>query len=210
LAARIIAIVGAPVGVDCADALPGFLFVDKRNVHDIFDAVFRGGPDEGADDVCTVLKEVVGTASDDDTGAFFIQLHNDLGLVVEEVFVGDKGAAFRRDHTAAIAVGEGIQEIFPDDFVGFPEKVQLDAAVFRSQVEDFTIVIGNVQFVGQQFSDCTAAASIASCNGKHAFFHRVTAFSGDAYSPRYAFLIDSLLSRSCAGPDNVMLPVSST
>ena len=106
-------------------------------------------------------------------------------------------------------------------FVRIHEQSLIDSAVITGKLHQLFVIIMDIQLLCQHLADGSSSASILSCNGNNYIIHSnhhtflslllppaATYIKG--YSPRYAFLMESLLRRSLALPSRTILPVSNT
>ena len=201
----VLVVLGA-VLVDLGDLAHDLILRQGVDLHRLLQAERRVGMDEHANHIRPPLEHKVCTAPNEHARPLIRQLTDDLGLIIEQCVIPQirLGRIARQRELALIPAFQACQQVGLEPLVGKQHGV--DAAVLGCHGDDLTVVIRDTQPVGQHLADRLAARAILAGDGDDIRLHT----QSPLYSPRYAFLIASSLSRSAALPDLTILPVSST
>ena len=152
-------------------------------LHDAAHAHFLRRVDEHTQHIGPVAQNKVRAAADHHTALVLRQAQHHLGLVAEQVLVGNKVVAVRRDDLAVVGVlGHAEQQTAAEAFLRVGKQLFVDAAVIGGHAQDIPIVKRDAQAPGQRLADGAAVASVFPGDGDHVIFHNVPSLKQQLFS----------------------------
>ena len=173
----VVAVVGFSLFIHLPDLRGGFLFRKLLALHLAADPVLKGCRDKDAQmGNAGLLQHVVGTASHEDAGAFGCGLVDPFALKLKYNVVGGHAP---QAHFGYIV----LRRIPPQAGLGLVSLLQygtVDADVL-CRVNQFTVIIWNIQIGSQASADVVAAAAIFPSNTDNHMYPSFDQFSNLFY-----------------------------
>ena len=160
-------VIGLPGRVGVAHPADRLLIAFPVGLHGIADLVLLFRIQEDIDQVGKIPEDIVRPPPYNDAGPLLRDLANGLGLGQNCLVIGGGRAAGEKP------VEEGFSALM---LLGPPDHLLRKACLFRCQLNDFLVIVGNPQQIGNSFGHTSAPGPVFPADGNDMLplSHRVT------------------------------------
>ena len=172
VAVGVVAVVDTALVVLVSQTLLGALLGLAVFFHNALGAVLHIGMDKHVQAVFAILQNVVGAAADDDARTLIRQSADHIGLADKQLVSHGHGV----HHGQGIGGNGDIEQETVGHrciFACFFDEVCVEAAFFRHLIDQFLVIIRNVQALCNFFADGAAAAAECAADGDHFLRHGI-------------------------------------